>query len=177
MNRGQAISRILSQCAIFLAVAMFSFSGNAQAPARTPYSALPNWSVTTYRAGDTNAFLRCSAERHYDDGLTLTIAKNAAGKFVLGFTSPEWTYEDRSSHSVSVRIDSGEETSLQGRVRLLPSGPIVFVDIAADSTIVGSIAAGEVLHVNSDETSLSFELSGSAAAVSSTNECHRDGTD
>jgi len=168
---------LLARFVIVTVAALLCIPANAQAPERTPYSAPPDWTVTTYRAADTKVFLRCSAERHYDDGLTLTIAKTNAGKFVLGFTSSDWTYEDRSTQPVSIQIDSGEETSLSGRVRLLPSGPIVFVDIEADSTVISAISAGNVLFVNSGETSLDFDLSGSAVAVSSTEQCHRDGSD
>ena len=176
MTKEQPISLFLAQSAIFLVTAMLAVPSNAQAPARTPYSAPPGWSVTTYRAAETQAFLRCSAERHYNDGMTLTIAKTNTGKFVLGFTSPAWTYEDRSTHVVSIRVDSGEEMSLPGRVRLLPSGPIVFVDMEADSSVIPAISAGKVLYVNSAETALEFALTGSAVAVSNTAQCHRDGT-
>jgi hypothetical protein len=148
----------------------------AQAPARTPYSTPGNWTVTIYRAGDTGAFLRCSAERHYADQ-ALTIAKNAAGKFVLGFTSKEWAFEDRSTHPISVRVDSLEEVTLSGRVRILPSGPIVFVDIDMDSTIIAEISAGNALYVSSGETALVMDLAGSAAAIAGTNQCHQDASD
>jgi len=177
MTKRRPIHLFLAQCALSLVAVVFSIQGNAQAPARTPYSAPGNWTVTTYRAGDSGAFLRCSAERHYGGGFALTIARNAAGKFVLGFTSDDWTYEDRSTHPVSVRIDSGEETLLPGRVRLLPSGPIVFVDIETDSSVITEISAGNILHVHSAETALEFELAGSAAAVESTNRCYQDASD
>jgi hypothetical protein len=165
-----------AQFALVLIIAILSFPSNAQAPARTPYAAPGDWTVTTYRAGDTGAFLRCSAERHYE-AQALTVAKNAAGKFVLGFTSKEWTFEDRSTHPISVRVDSGAEVMLSGRVRLLPSGPIVFVDIEMDSAVIAEISAGNSLQVSSEETSLAMDLAGSAAAIASTNQCHVDASD
>jgi len=167
----------IAQCVFVLMAAMLSFLSHAQAPARTPYSAPGDWTVTTYRAGDTGAFLRCSAERHYDDGQTLTIAINGAGKFVLGFTSDQWTYEDRSTHPVSIRVDSGDEASMPGRIRILPVGPIVFVDIDSNSSIIAEISAGNVLHVSSAETSLEMNLAGSAAAIADTNQCHANAAD
>ena len=176
MVRKRSIWFFLTQFVIVLSATMLSISSNAQAPARTPYSTPGDWSVTTYRAGDTGAFLRCSAERHYAEQ-ALTVAKNAAGKFVPGFTSEEWTFEDRSTHPISVRVDSGEEGTLSGRVRLLPSGPIVFVDIDMGSSIIAEISAGHSLHISSGETALVMDLAGSAAAVASTNQCHQDASD
>ena len=177
MKTDRPTSLFLVQAAIVTLAAILSMPGNAQAPARTPYSTPPGWSVSTYRSAASGAFLRCSAERHYDHGLTLTVAINSAGKFVLGFTSAEWAYEDRSTHPVSIRVDSGEEMSVPGRVRVLPVfGPIVFVDLEMDSAIVPALSAGNVLYVNSAETSLEFDLSGSAAAISDAARCHRDGS-
>jgi len=176
MARKRSICLLLTKILIVLSAAMLSISSNAQAPARTPYSAPGDWTVTTYRAGDTGAFLRCSAERHYE-AQALTVAKNAAGKFVLGFTSNEWTFEDRSIHPISVRVDSGDEVALSGRVRILPSGPIVFVDIEEDSGVIASLSAGNALHVSSGETSLVMNLAGSAAAIASTNQCHIDASE
>jgi hypothetical protein len=176
MRNDRPIRVAPAQFALVLIIAILSFPSNAQAPARTPYAAPGDWTVTTYRAGDTGAFLRCSAERHYE-AQALTVAKNAAGKFVLGFTSNEWTFEDRSTHPISVRIDSGEEVMLSGRVRLLPSGPIVFVDIEMDSAVIAEISAGSSLQVISGETSLVMDLAGSAAAIASTNQCHVDASD
>ncbi len=142
---------------------------------RTRYSTLVDWTVTTYRS-DAQAFLRCSAERHYDNGLALTVSRNTSG-YVLGFTSSDWPYEDRSTHSVSVGVDSGASQAFAGRVRLLTSGPIVFVDLEADSPIIPAIAKGRMLQVESPETNLDFDLTGSAAAVSSLLSCHRDGAE
>ncbi len=179
MKTDRPTSLILAPAAIVAVAAILSLSSNAQAPERTPYSTPPGWSVSTYRSAASGAFLRCSAERHYDHGLTLTVAINSAGKFVLGFTSAEWTYEDRSTHPVSIRVDSSEEMSVPGRVRVLPVfGPIVFVDLDMDmdSAIVPALSAGSVLYVNSAETSLEFDLSGSAAAISDAARCHRDGS-
>jgi hypothetical protein len=133
--------------------------------------------VTTYRAGDSGEFLRCSAERHFDDGQTLTIAINGTGNLVLGFTSDKWIYEDRSTHPVSVRVDSGEETPLSGRVRILPVGPIVFVDLDPDSTVIAELSAGDTLYVSSSETNMVMDLTGSAAAIAGTNQCYADATD
>lgn len=166
---------LVVQLALALIIVIHSSPGSAQAPDRTPYADLPDWTVTTYRAAETKAFQRCSAERHYEDGLTLTIAKNAAGKYVLGFTSSAWPYEDRSTHSISIKIDSGEELSMPGRVRLLPVGPIVFLDLDDNSSVISSLSAGANLHVRSDLTVLKFDLTGSAAAVSNLESCHRDG--
>ena len=163
----------MAQCGFLVAAAIINVPANSQAPARTPYSASGEWTVTTYRAGDTGAFLRCSAERHYA-AQTLTIAKNAAGMFVLGFTSDEWTFEDRSTHQVSIRVDSGDAVSMPGRVRILSVGPIVFVDLELESTVVAEIVAGNALYVSSAETALAMDLTGSAVAIASTNQCHRD---
>lgn len=176
MARKRPVRLFLAQSMIVLSVTMLSIPGYAQAPARTPYSAPGNWTVTTYRAGDTGAFLRCSAERHYE-AQTLTVAKNAAGMFVLGFTSNEWTFEDRSTHSVSIRVDSGDAASMPGRVRILPVGPIVFVDLEMDSSVITKISAGSILQVTSADTVLNFNLAGSAAAILSTNQCHLDTSD
>jgi len=165
----------MAQFTVLSAAVLLSMPGNAQPPERTPYSAPPNWTVTTYRAADTQAFLRCSAERHYDGGLALTVAKNNMGTFVLGFTSSDWAYEDRSTHPVVIKIDSNEEISFSGRVRRLGSGPIVFVDLEPTSSVIPAISAGRVLQVSSAETSVEFQLTGSAAAVASLEQCHRDG--
>ncbi len=159
----------------FLTIFLSSLA-SAQAPDRTRYSDLPDWTVTTYRAADTGAFLRCSAERHYEGNLTLTVAKNSAGKYVLGFTSSAWPYEDRSTHSVSVQIDTNEETSMPGRVRLIPPGPIVFVDLEDDRSFVVAISDGAVLQVSSGDTVLKFSLTGSAAALATLEFCHQDGS-
>ena len=177
MSIQRSIQYYCAQFAIILIPALLSVPSNAQAPERTPYSAPLDWTVTTYRAAGTKAFLRCSAERHYDNGLALTVAKNNTGMFVLGFTSSEWAYEDGSTHVISIRIDSGDEMALPGRVRLLPSGPIVFVDLEPTSSVVPAISAGMVLHVSSTETALEFGLAGSAAAISSVDQCHRDGSE
>ena len=174
MARKRSVRLFLAQSMIFISVTMLSIPGHAQAPARTPYSAPGNWTVTTYRAGDTGVFLRCSAERHYEDGQTLTIAINGAGNFVLGFTSDKWTYADRSTHPVSIRVDSSGEVPLSGRVRILPVGPIVFVDLEMDSSVITEISAGRILQVTSADTVLNFNLAGSAAAISSANQCHLD---
>jgi len=176
MARKRSTCLFLTNFLIVLSTAMLSISSNAQAPARTPYSAPGDWTVTTYRAGDTGAFLRCSAERHYE-AQALTVAKNAAGKFVLGFTSNEWTFEDRSTHPITVRVDSGDEVALSGRVRILPSGPIVFVDIEEGSGVIAKLSAGYSLHINAGEVSLTMDLAGSAAAIASTNQCHIDATE
>ena len=176
MTKGQPISLHLAQFALVFVAVLLSSSGNAQAPARTPYAAPGDWTVTTYRAGDSGAFLRCSAERHYE-AQALTVARNAAGKFVLGFTSNEWTFEDRSTHPISIRVDSGEEVTLSGRVRLLPSGPIVFVDVDMGSSVIAEISAGNTLHISSAETSLTMDLAGSRTAIASTNQCHVDASD
>jgi hypothetical protein len=171
------VSFLSNQFSVLLITISLCVPSYAQAPERTPYSAPDNWTVTTYRASGTKAFLRCSAERHYGDGLTLTIAKNVAGKFVLGFTSSDWKYEDRSTPTVSIQIDAGESVSLPGRVRLLPTGPIVFVDIEENSSIVTSMSLGSALHVRTAETSLEFSLAGAEAAVSGVNQCQSDGTE
>ena len=157
--------------------AMLSASGAAQNFERTPYWAPENWTVTTYRAGDSREFLRCSAERHYGDGLALTIAKASAGNIVLGFTSPRWPYEDRSIHDIELRIDTGERMSFSGRVRVLPSGPIVFVDLEPTSHVIPAISTGRQLNVSSPEIALAIDLTGSAAAVASVDQCHRDGSE
>jgi hypothetical protein len=177
MSKERSIRPYLAHFAIVASFTLLGVAGNAQAPQRSPYSAPAGWTVSTYRAPETMAFLRCSAERHYDDGLTLTVAKNNAGNLVLGFTSAAWTYEDRSTHAVSVRIDSANATSLPGRVRLLPVGPIVFVDLAPGSAIIPALSSGMTLYVRSAETALEFGLTGSAAAIASMQQCHRDGTE
>jgi hypothetical protein len=168
-------SRLMTMHLVLASVAiMYGSPGSAQAPDRVRYAELPDWTVTTYRAAESKALLRCSAERHYDNGLTLTVAKNAAGKYVLGFTSSEWPYEDRSTHPVSMRIDSGDETLLPGRARLLPTGPIVFVDVQNHRIVIPAISAGNRLHVSSGKIDLEFGLAGSAAALVSLDLCHRD---
>ena len=148
----------------------------AQSFERIPYSAPPDWTVTTYRSSDSGAFLRCSAERHYDDGNTLTVAKNAAGKFVLGFTSDAWEFEDRATPGVNLQVDAGQSYSMPGRVRLLPSGPMLFVDIDPATTIIDELSKGGRVHVSSGGNSLTLNLRGSAAAMASANQCQRDGT-
>ncbi len=176
MPRDRHSQLSLARCVLVFAAVLLSASSNAQGIQRTPYWAPADWTVTTYRAAESNEFLRCSAERHYDDGLALTVAKNSAGNIVLGFTSPKWTYEDRSTHDVVVRIDSGVQMSFPGRARVLPSGPIVFVDLEPTGTIVPFISTGRSLRVSSGETALEFDLTGSAAAVASVDQCHRDGS-
>lgn len=166
----------IAPCVFLLAVVLLSTPSSAQDIERTPYWAPANWTVTTYRSAESKAFLRCSAERHYDNGLALTVAKNNAGNIVLGFTSSNWTYDDRSTHDVSIQIDSGEQMSFPGRARVLPSGPIVFVDLEHTNPIVAVISSGRSLHVSSPETTLEFELTGSAAAVASMDQCHLDGS-
>ena len=171
------INRQIELLTVFgVLTAFLSSIASAQAPERTRYSDLPDWTVTTYRTAETEAFLRCSAERDYEGNLTLTVAKNSAGKYVLGFTSSAWPYEDRSTHSVSVRIDTNEEISMPGRVRLIPPGPIVFVDLEEGSSVIAAISAGAILNVSSGETALEFRLAGSEAALASLELCHRDGS-
>ena len=167
---------LLARLAILTITVLLAAPGNTQAPERTPYSAPAGWTVTTYRAANSRAFLRCSAERHYDDGSALTIAKNNAANIVLGFTSTEWPFEDGSTQTVLLRIDSGEERRLPGRVRILPSGPIVFVDLVSTSAMVPAIRKGTTLQVSSGGTTLTFGLTGSAAAIASVDRCHRDGS-
>jgi hypothetical protein len=166
----------LARGMFILPAAFFSASGIAQNVERIPYWAPQNWTVTTYRSEDSKEFLRCSAERHYDNGTALTVAKNNAGNIVLGFTSSNWTYEDRSTHDISIRIDSGEQMSFPGRVRVLPSGPIVFVDLEYTNPVVPTLSTGRMLNVSSPETTLEFELTGSASAVASVDQCHLEGT-
>lgn len=148
----------------------------AQSFERIPYSAPPHWTVTTYRSSDSGAFLRCSAERHYDDGNTLTVARNAEGKFVLGFTSAAWSFEDSVMPEVSMQVDTYQPVSMTGRARVLPSGPILFVDIDPSTTIIDELSKGSRVIVSSGETSLTLDLLGSAAAIASTDQCQRDGT-
>ena len=57
---------------------------------------------------------------------------------------------------------------------MLPVGPTVFVDLEADSSVVPALSVGRMLFVDSPETSLEFDLTGSAAAVRSMVQCHRD---
>lgn len=148
----------------------------AQSFERIPYSAPQDWSVTTYRSSDSGAFLRCSAERHYADGNTLTVAKNAEGKFVLGFTSAAWTFEDSAMPEVSTQVDTYQPMSTTGRARILPLGPMLFVDVDPSTTIIDELSKGSRVIVSSGETSLTLDLVGSAAAIASTNQCQRDGT-
>lgn len=176
MVQKQSIRALLA-CFLVILAAVVSALSYAQAPVRTSYSAPGDWTVTTYRAGDTGAFLRCSAERHYEDGQTLTIAINSAGKYVLGFTSDKWTYEDRSTHPVSIRVDSNREQTMPGRVRILPVGPMVFLDLDTNSTVIAQMSAGNSLHVNSADTSFSMSLAGSAATVASARQCYLDASE
>jgi hypothetical protein len=158
-----------------LAIAMAT-DAIAQSFERIPYSAPTDWTVTTYKSRDTGAFLRCSAERHYDNGETLTIAKNAAGMFVLGFTSDKWEFEDRATTEVEIQVDTGQAISLAGRGRLLPSGPMLFVDADPTTSIIDDLSKGNRLAVGSGETSLTLNLVGSSAAIAGVNQCHLDGT-
>ena len=65
---------------------------------------------------------------------------------------------------------------MPGRVRLIPPGPIVFVDIEEGSSVIAAISAGATLNVSSGETILEFRLAGSAVAIASLDLCHQDGS-
>lgn len=163
---------------LLLAVTAMAISAAAwpQGFERTPFAAPDDWTVTTYRAADTKSFLRCSAERHYDDGPALTVARTADGKYVLGVTSALWQFEDRSTHEFEVTVDAGDANMVTGRVRLLPSGPMIFVDVDLGSSLIAEISAGNTLTVSSGEVSIDMNLKGSAAALSSLEACQVAGT-
>ena len=149
----------------------------AQSFDRTPYTKFDGWLINTYRAADSGEFLRCSAERHLEDAPTLTIARTAASKFVLGVTSAEWTFDDRSTPATTLQVDENTSTSLAGRVRILPNGPMLFIDVEAGSSLMDELAAGNTLTVSAGETQLQIPLAGSAAAIATTIQCHQDAID
>jgi hypothetical protein len=163
---------VITFCAIGLTGGAF-----AQSFERIPYSAPADWTVTTYRSKDSGAFLRCSAERHYEDGTTLTVARNAEGNFVLGFTSGSWTFEDQETTGVRVQVDANEVLSTTGRGRRLPTGPMLFVDVDAGTTAIDELSKGNQLRVTTGGTTLTMSLHGSAAAIASVIQCQSDGTD
>jgi len=172
------MDRIKQRFIMFFAFCAINWPGGALAQSfeRIPYSAPQDWTVTTYRSIDSGAFLRCSAERHYENGETLTVARNAAGKFVLGFTSGSWTFEDQDATEVSVQVDDNEALSTSGRGRRLPTGPMLFVDVDPESTVIDELSAGNQLRVTSGNTTLTMSLRGAAAAVAGVIQCQSDGT-
>lgn len=172
MNRSEC--RVITPIAVF-AIGM-SHDAIAQSFERIPYSAPPDWTVTTYRSKNSGAFLRCSAERHYDNGDTLTVASNAEGGFVLGVTSDAWEFEDRATPVVSIQVDANQPRSTTGRGRVFPFGPMLFIDVDPAANIIDELSKGSRAVVSSGETSLTLNLHGSAAAIASTRQCQRDGT-
>jgi hypothetical protein len=171
MNRIElSVITVIAVCAIGSATAAI-----AQSFERIPYSAPPDWTVTTYRSKETGAFLRCSAERHYDDGNALTVARTAEGKSVLGFTSSAWAFDDRETTEVRLQVDANMPMSTTGRGRLLPSGPMLFVDVDPASGVMAELSNGSLLLVTSGETTLRLSLRGSAAAIAGVNQCRIDG--
>jgi hypothetical protein len=148
---------------------------HAQNFERTPFTEVSGWTITTYRAKDTGEFLRCSAEMHYANKTALTIARTASS-YTLAYTSTEWPFEDNSMPMVSAHVDAYDILSVQGRVRLLNSGPIVFMSVEPGSAILAGIAKGRVLHVHADKTSIDFDLTGSSKATSAVEECWQAGT-
>ena len=164
--------RIAAQLLLLTAVIVQSNAADAQNINRTIFKEWPGWTITTYRTADTQAFLRCSAEKHYANGTALTIARTAP-RYVLGFTSAAWPYEDRTTPPISVHIDSGEQVSATGRVRLLGSGPMLFMDLELGNPVISAIPDGKILHVHSEQTSIDFDLIGSKPVIAGLEECRK----
>ena len=145
----------------------------AQRFERTPYDTLPGWDINVYRAGDTQAFLRCSAEKRYGAQSALTVARSRAG-YVLGFTSTRWPFDDGSSHESTLQVDDGELVLATMRARLLPSGPIGFVDVEPGHPLLSQLTRGRSLAVQAVEVAIAFDLDGADGAVAAIDRCFQE---
>ena len=166
--------RVLLVATVSLLAVIIIPTGHAQNIDRVLFKETPGWTITTYRAKDSKEFLRCSAERHYDNGTALTIARTVP-RYTLAFTSTSWPFEDKSMHLVSAHVDASEILSVEGRVRLLNSGPIIFMSVESGDAIIPKLSKGKMLHVHAEQTSVDFDLTGSADVMMGLDECWRAG--
>jgi hypothetical protein len=143
---------------------------DAQPFARTEYEAFPGWVINIYRSGETQAFLRCSAEERYGEQSALTIARSQAG-YVVGFTSSRWTFEDGARHPATLRVDAGDPVTTSMRGRLLPSGPRGFTDFQPGDSVLTELPAGRRLAVRAVDVTLEYALEGVERAMASVERC------
>jgi hypothetical protein len=86
-----------------------------------------------------------------------------------------WAFEDRSAHDFEVTVDAGDTLTLPGRVRVLPSGPMIFIDVEEGSNLIAKLSSGNTLAVRSGDVVIDMNLAGSAAALASLDACQKAG--
>jgi predicted methyltransferase len=144
---------------------------------RTDYFTANGWTLMKYNSGDTNEFLRCSAERIYEDNSSLTIARRAGvgDLYTLVFISAKWPYAGGSKPTVSLHIDSGQQFSYQGSMIPGTKTPMFLMRLDDDSrAVLPALAAGRTLHVRSGSTEIDYDLGGSRSLIDQVKKCHAE---
>jgi hypothetical protein len=156
---------ILSAALLFALLAPLS---SARAETRAPAARQGDWDTREIKLSETNQFAYCATEAHYENGLVLIFARNAAEEtnLIIGF--PGGNLTEGADYAVQVKVDSAISRDLTGHVA---QKELLIIPTGTDEELYGKFRSGSVLTITAPEDSVAFKLQGTGKALDDLRDC------
>lgn len=126
------------------------------------------WSGGTEMDYEKSSFTACWASTKFDDGTTLSLAKQSDTNWYLRLSNPGWHLQTHRRYEFATLVDFYPRLRIAGEVTSRTSLQIESPD---QSPLVAFIENGHTIDFNSNDFTEKYDLEGSAKAMEKIRDC------
>lgn len=149
---------------VMSSLATSTFAANHIATATTP------WQGGLVSRGDGSASY-CAVESRFDNGLTLSIAQNAAGEIILALLVKGLAVHEGAEWPVRIMFDNIYRTVTAHVMEVTPSGALIAMPYGTATADSPRLAQASTLAISAKKDRADFALSGLKEVLSALSAC------